>query len=318
MHRRHFHRLALGTLWSAGAATRAAAHVRWLVGAPAGSLPDVMNRELARHMSEVLGQTIVVDNRPGGAGVVVMRELLRSAPDGLTVAGTFSSQLCVTPSIVAPPPYEPVGDFTHLGLWSHSYTVLAATPESGLRSVADVLAAGRREAGRVQIGTPGAGTPPHLALALLSMQASVEFGHVHFRAPDLMSAALRNDVPLIADGVQLMRPYLAAGKLRPLAVLAPRRLSALPDVPTMTESGVPGVEPSTWHGVVGPRGMPLAWVARFNEALRNVGDMHAFQAWNEEAGRQVDVSTPQQMRDTVQQDYRLWKTVVQRANITLS
>jgi tripartite-type tricarboxylate transporter receptor subunit TctC len=305
-------------MWSAGAAALAAAPMRWLVGAPAGSVPDVMNRELARRMAQVLGQTIVVENRPGGAGVVVMRELMRSAPDGLTVAATFSSQLCVTPSIITPAPYEPVADFTHLGLWSHGYTVLAATTESGLRSVADVLAAGRREPGRMQIGTPGAGTPPHLALALLSVQASVEFGHVHFRAPDLMSAALRNDVPLIADGVQLMRPHIAAGKLRPLAVLAPKRLAALPEVPTMTESGVPGVEASTWHGVVGPRGMPHAWVARFNEALRDVGGMQSFQAWNEEAGRQVDVSTPQQMHDAVQEDYRLWKTVVQRAKITLS
>jgi tripartite-type tricarboxylate transporter receptor subunit TctC len=325
MDRRHVLRaagasaLCAGTsaLWPATSTAQDARPIRLLVPTVPGAVPDIANRELGRRLQAELGQTVVVENKPGGTGTVMVSELRRAAADGHTLAAAFLSTLSVTPNLMKPQPYHPVQDFSHLGIWCHGYFALAVPAASPWRSVADVLAAARSGPAPVNFGTAGVATPGHLFVTQWAHAAGVQLNHIPFKgSADVVLSGVRADVPLITDGTQLVLPQVAAGKLRAIAVFAPRRLAALPDTPTLAELGFAGIDHPVWHGLFAPAGLPAAVSARLQTALAKVTQQSDFVRWNEEAGRFVEWRDGEQMRSQVSREFAFWAREIQRAGIT--
>jgi len=291
--------------------------LRLLVPTTPGSVPDIANRELGRRLQAELGQTVVVENRPGGAGAVMVTELKRAAPDGHTLAAGLLSTLSVTPSLFKPQPYHPIDDFSHVGIWCHGYFVLAVPASSPWRTVADVLAAARTSQGPLHFGTAGNATPGHLFVTQWSHAAGVKLSHVPFKgSADVVLSGVRGDVPMITDGTQLVLPQVAAGKLRALAVFAPQRLAVLPDTPTMAEAGFAGIDHPVWHGLFAPAGLPTSVSSRLQAALVKVTQQVDFQKWNDDAGRFVEWRSGEQMRSQVAREFAFWAREIQRAGIS--
>jgi tripartite-type tricarboxylate transporter receptor subunit TctC len=291
--------------------------IRLLVPVVPGAVPDIANRELARRLQAELGQTVVVENKPGGGGALMVSELRRAAPDGLTLGAAYLSILSVSPSLFKPPAFHPVHDFSHLGTWCHGYFVLAVPAASPWRQLPDVLAAARAEPGRVQFGTAGMATPGHLFVTQMAHAAQVQLSHIPFKgSADVVLSGVRGDVPLITDGTQLVLPHVAAGRLRALAVMAPRRLPALPDVPTLAETGFAGIDHPVWHGLIAPAGLPAQASARLQAALVRVSQQSDFIKWNEDAGRFVEWRDGERMRQQVAREFEFWAKEIQRAGIS--
>jgi tripartite-type tricarboxylate transporter receptor subunit TctC len=317
MHRRNLLQAATLLSLSGFAQAQDARPIRLLVPTVPGAVPDLANRELARRLQIELGQTIVVENKPGAGGALLAHELRRAAPDGHTLGGMFMSFMSVSPSLYKPQPFHPVQDFSHIGTWCHGYFVLAVPAASPWRRVQDLLAAARAEPGRVQFGTAGNGTPGHLFVSQLAHVAQVQWSHIPFKgSADVVLSGVRGDVSFITDGTQLVLPHVVAGRLRALAVMAPRRLPALPDVPTLGEAGLAGIEHPVWHGLIAPVGLPAAVSLRLQTAVATVSQQPDFIKWNEDAGRFVEWRDGERMRQQVAREFDFWATEIRRAGIS--
>lgn len=291
--------------------------IRLLVPTGPGAVPDIANRELARRLQTELGQTVVVENKPGGGGALMANELRRAAPDGHTVGGMFMSFMSVSPSLYKPQPFHPVNDFSHIGTWCQSYFVLAVPAASPWRKLDDLLTAARAAPGKVQYGTAGVATPGHLFVSQLAHAAGVQLAHIPFKGgPDAVLSGVRGDVPFITDGTQLVLPHIVAGRLRALAVMAPRRLPALADVPTVADAGVAGIDHPVWHGLIAPIGLQVEVSTRLQAAVARVAQQSDFIQWNEEAGRLVEWRDGGRMRQQVAREFDFWAKEIQRAGIS--
>ena len=241
--------------------------VRLLVGYSAGGAVDTIARTLAQQLQDGLGQTLIVDNRPGAGTNIAMRALIDSAPDGRTLM-LVANAVAANPTLYQPAPFDPARDLTPIALVGRVPVVIATSPGSGLASVAALVARAKAEPAAVTFGTPGNGSTPHLALALFARTAGIELTHVPYKggAPALTDA-LAGRIALLAVNALEVISLVRAGRLRVLAVLSPQRSALLPGVPTIAESGCPGFEASVWYGVVGPAGMAAPHVARLHDAI---------------------------------------------------
>jgi tripartite-type tricarboxylate transporter receptor subunit TctC len=290
--------------------------IRLLCASATGTVPDVAARDVAIRLGRLLEQPIVVENKPGAGGAVMARELRRAAPDGQTLGATIFSFMSVSPSLYKPRPFDPLSDFSHVGIYTHGYFVLAASPDSPVRSVADMVDAARRDPLGINVGTAGVATPGHLLVSLLAHRAGFTINHVPFKgSAGVVQAGVNREVPVISDGTQFVLPQLAAGRLRALAVLAPARLPDLPTVPTLAEVGLPSIEQPVWHGIVAPPGLPPDVLKRIDVAVAAVCDDPDYRHWTATAGRLVQHRGPAAMREQVAGEVALWEREVRRANI---
>ena len=289
--------------------------IRLLVGQPAGYSPDITSRQLAEALGAELKQTLVVENRPGGGGALMMRELRKAAPDGYTLGSVFWNQMTVAPSLVKQIDYDPAEDFAHVGIWTVGAQLLVAHPGSGIRSVADLVARARAAQPPLNWASHGSGSPGHVFMSLLLEKAGLAMNHVPFPGSQAVTAAVSGDVPVAITGVADAAGFVRSGQLLPLAVTGPRRLPLLPQVPTLTESGHPGVEYGVWAGLLAPRGTPAEVVERLNAALRAAAAQPALRAARDAAGALVQVSSAAEMQQRVREELPFWRGVVQRAGI---
>ncbi len=231
--------------------------IRLLVPFAPGSSADVLGRLMAEPMGARLGQPVVCENRAGAAGSIAAEAASRLPPDGYGLfLGTIGTQ-AVNRHLYARLPYDPDRDFTPISHLWNAVNIMAVAQASPVRSVADLVARGKA-AGRLTFGSPGTGTSDHMASSLFGIRAGLELEHVPYRGGsaavqvDLMAGRLDftiGNLPALAAGLQ-------GGGIRPLAVAYGRRWPSLPEVPTMAEAGVAGVEVPSWHALVGPRGLP--------------------------------------------------------------
>ena len=290
--------------------------IRMLVGVPAGYAPDIASRELAEQLGKELGQPLFVENRPGGSAALMMRALMASAPDGSTIASVFWNQMSVAPSLFNNLGYDPVEDVAHIGIWMSGPQLLVTHRDSGIRSVGQLIEKARAAQPPLQYASFGVGSPSHIFTQLLLEKANINMEHVPFSGPKVMQAIINREVPLAMGGVSDMLPIVRAGKLVALAVTGDRRLATLPDVPTMADAGVPGLNHKVWFGLIAPKGTPSAIIDRLHRALQAAAANPEFRARMEQAGRIVSVGTPDAMRETIRSEIPLWAGVVKRAGIT--
>ncbi|HET9045365.1 MAG TPA: tripartite tricarboxylate transporter substrate binding protein [Casimicrobiaceae bacterium] len=239
--------------------------VRIVVPFPAGGTTDILARAAAQKLSETWGQQAIVDNRPGAGGNIGAELVAKSAPDGYTLLmGTVGTH-AINASLYPKMPYDHVKDFVPVILVAGVPNVLVVNPELPVRSVQELMAYAKANPGKLNFASSGSGTSIHLSGELFKVMTGAQMTHVPYKgsAPALTDL-IGGQVQLMFDNLPSSLAFIKAGKLRALAVTSAQRSPALPDVPTVAESGVPGFEASSWFGLLAPAGTPPTIVAKIN------------------------------------------------------
>jgi tripartite-type tricarboxylate transporter receptor subunit TctC len=245
--------------------------VRVIVPYPPGAGTDIAIRMVAQRVSENWGQTIVVDNRPGAGAIVGTDAVAKATPDGYTVGIGDIGPLAVNPALYAKLPYDAARDFTAVTEVAKMPFMLVAHPSLGMSSVAELIAEAKRRPGQINYASGGSGTASHLATELLKKQAGIDLTHIPYKGqPPALNDVLAGTTQVMFLNLLSGLQHVKSGKLRALAVGTSQRLSALADVPTVAEAGVPGYEFQVWFGVIAPAGTPQAIVERLNTEFRRV------------------------------------------------
>ena len=239
--------------------------IRLVVPFPAGGTTDILARAVAQRMSETLGQQVVVDNRPGAGGNIGSELVAKSAPDGYTLLmGTVGTH-AINPSLYSKMPYDHVKDFTPVILVAGVPNVLVVNPDLPVKTVAELIAYGKANPGKLNFASSGSGTSIHLSGELFKTLTGLQMTHVPYKGSSpALTDLMGGQVQLMFDNLPSSLGFIKAGKLRALAVTSAARSTALPDVPTVAESGLPGFEASSWFGVLAPAGTPRDIVTRIN------------------------------------------------------
>jgi tripartite-type tricarboxylate transporter receptor subunit TctC len=239
--------------------------LRIVVPFPAGGTTDIIARAVAQKLTEATGQPVVVDNRPGAGGNIGAELVAKSAPDGYTLLmGTVGTH-AINPNIYAKMPYDHVRDFAPVILVAGVPNVLEINPSVPVNSVQELIAYAKANPGKLSFASSGNGTSIHLSAELFKTMTGVQMAHIPYKgsAPALADL-VGGQVQLMFDNLPSSLALIKAGKLKPLAVTSAQRSAALPDVPTVAESGLPGFEASSWFGLLAPAGTPKDVVAKLN------------------------------------------------------
>ena len=241
--------------------------IRWLVPVAAGGATDVVARLLQEPVGKLLGGTIVVENRPGGAGVIATQATVTSPPDGYTMALIYTSH--PANAVMQPKlPYDSFKDITPVAFFWRAQLAFSVRTDSPLKSLQDLMEAARRDPGSITYGTGGVGTGAHIAGAMFAEAAQVKLTHAPYRgAAPALNDLLAGQLPILISNVSALPPHIETGRLRPLAVTGAKRSPVLPDVPTVAELGFPGYQATEWSGLVGPANVPAEIVTRMNQAV---------------------------------------------------
>ena len=290
--------------------------IRLMVGFSAGGGTDVIARILAQKLSEMLGQTVVVENRTGASGLIAAEAVAKSAPDGYTLMMGSQTTLAVAPTLYRKATLDPAKDFTGIALAGISPMVLVIHPSVSAHSVTDVIAMAKAAPGSINFGSGGLGTTPHMAAELFSSLAGIKMAHVAYRG----EAPAIND--LLGGQIALMFPNLSAvmgnvkaGQLRALAVTSARRSAAAPELPTIAEAAVPNFEAATWFALVAPAGTPREVVAHLNlEVERALAQPDVKQRFAD-LGMSSEASTPEGLDGYIRAEIAKWTKVIRDADI---
>jgi tripartite-type tricarboxylate transporter receptor subunit TctC len=258
--------LAAATLcaWAQGYPSKP---IRIVVPLPPGSPPDVLARVVAERLQEAWKQPVVVENRPGATGMIGMDAVAKSAPDGYTVGVMFLTHT-VLPALFGKVSYDTAADLVPIANLAWIYNVLVVPTSVPARSAKELADLARAQPGQLTYGSGGNGSPAHLIGESFKQATKADMLHVPYKGPaEAVQALLGGQLSAMFATTSVAVPLVNAGKLRALAVTSPTRLSALPSVPTMAESGVPGFDLKEWEGIVAPAGTPREIVAKWNEEL---------------------------------------------------
>jgi tripartite-type tricarboxylate transporter receptor subunit TctC len=239
--------------------------IRLVVPFPAAGTTDILARAAAQKLTEAFGQSVVADNRPGAAGNIGADLVAKSAPDGYTLLmGTVGTH-AINPSLYSKMPYDHIKDFVPVVLVAGVPNVLVVNPALPVNSVADLIRLAKDKPGQINFASSGSGTSIHLSGELFKTMAGVDITHVPYKgsSPALVDL-IGGQVQIMFDNLPSALPQIKAGRLRAIAVTSLKRAPVLPDVPTISESGLPGFEASSWFGVLAPAGTPAPIVARIN------------------------------------------------------
>ncbi len=315
-------RIAVAALLSAACAGQAWAQgdypskpIRFVVPFPPGGGTDIVSRLVTNKMTEMLGWRIVIDNRAGAGGSVGMEVAANSAPDGYTLVMGQTSNLAINPALYAKLPYVPLRDFSPVSLVSMIPIAIMVPAKSPYRSVGDLVAAAKAKPGQVTFATTGNGTVGHLTGELLQRQAGVKFIHVPYKGaaqafPDLISGR----VDFFLASLETAIPQVKAGTIRAVAVTSLQRASAMPDVPTVDESGFKGFDANTWTGVLVAARTPQPIIARLNAEITRVLNMPDIRARLATGGAPVQTG-PQAFVARLKADSEKWSRIVKEAGV---
>jgi tripartite-type tricarboxylate transporter receptor subunit TctC len=307
---------ALATAGPAPAQEFPARPVRMVVPYPPGGNVDISARIVGPPLAELLGQPVVVDNRSGGGGNVGAALVAKATPDGHTLLVGSSGPLSVNPVVTKDMPYDSIRDFAPVGRVQSVPLVVLVSPKFPVKSVKELIARAKAEPGRITMASAGTGTTNHFAIELFSSQAGIQLLHVPYKGSGpALSELLGGQVNTMVDQLTSSIGFIKEGRLRVIAVTAAQRVGALPEVPTLAESGVPGYEASTFLGILAPAGTPRAAVAKLNAALNKVMAQTAVQERFRALGADPGGSTPEAFGRIIAEELAKWRGVAKAANL---
>jgi tripartite-type tricarboxylate transporter receptor subunit TctC len=289
--------------------------VRIIIPSSTGGAVDGLARIVAQ-IAPALGQQVIADNRPGANGMIGMELTAKAPPDGHTIVLGFLGPLAVSPSLVRKLAYDPVKDFAPITMVAAAPLLVAAHPSVPARSVRELVQLAKSRPGQVTYGTGGTGTGGHLTMELFKLTTGVDVLHVPYRGvgPALIDV-LGGQISLMVASPISSQPHIKAGRLRGIAVTGARRSPALPEVPTMIESGLPRFESTTWFGVLAPAGTPPAIVSRLHAEIAKVLQQPATREQISGLGADPSGSTPEEFAAYIKAEIAKWAKVVKAADI---
>lgn len=286
--------------------------VRVIVPFPPGGPADIVGRLLARALGEHFNASFVVENRSGAGGVIGVEAVAKARPDGYTLGIGSSGALSVLPNLMSRMPYDVARDIQPISIAIAVPQVLAVNPSVPVRTVAELVAFARANPGRLSFGSSGSGNSLHLAAELFRARAGgIDIVHIPYRgAAPALTDLVSGQVQMMFGDVPVMLPQIQAGAIRALAVTSAERSSALPDVPTMTEAGVAGVESESFYGLIGPAGMPADRLAALHAAVTSALRQPATrQSLLDQGGRLIG-NTPTEFAAYIRSEGEKWAEVI--------
>ncbi|TMJ04965.1 MAG: tripartite tricarboxylate transporter substrate binding protein [Alphaproteobacteria bacterium] len=280
-----------------------------------GGVADVTSRLVAEKLGEKLGQRFVIENMPGAGGISAANAVIGAPPDGHTI-GLVTNGTAISVAQFKSLPFDPVRDYAMVSTLGTFDLVFAVNADAPFRTLADFVAAARREPGKLNIGTINVGGTQNLGAELLRLTANLDVQIVPYRnSPDIIVALLRNDVQMLVEFPAAVKGQVADGRLRLLATSGPKRFPAMPDVPTVEEAGIGGYEVTSWNGVFAPKGTRAEVVATLNKALAEVLALPDINARFLDLGVVAKPSSPEQLMALLKADIEKWADVITKAGI---
>ncbi len=292
--------------------------IKIVVPLAAGGTNDIIARVLAERLTDALKASVIVENRPGGAGGSVGADTVAKAePDGYTLLLASTATLAINPSLYAKLPYDPQRDFEPISVIGTSPLILVVNASLPAKNVGELIALLRAKPGGYSYASAGKGTPLHLVAELFAAQTGTQIVHVPYRgAAPAVSDLLAGHVHAMFDNLPSVLPHIQAGTLRPLLVTGSRRLPQIPDTPTVIEAGLSGAEAVSWFGLVAPKGTAPEITARLSDSVRTLVKAPDIHARLLGLGTEPWGSTPQEMKAHVVQETAKWARIVKEAGAT--
>ena len=285
---------------------------------PAGGATDALARTLTPKLQEKLKQNVIVDNKAGATGTIGAGFVKRAPADGYTLLVTSLGPLVIAPYLLAKVPYEASKDFDYLTVAVQAPNVLVVPASSPYKTMAELIAAEKANPGKLTFASAGTGTSDHLSAELFWLQSGTSGLHVPYKgAAPAITDLLGGQVDAEFQNINNVLPHITAGKLRVLAIAAPKRSSLLPNVPTLTESGVKDADATSWQGVVAPKGLPPAVKAQIHAALMDALADPAVKQKFAEVGFEMVANTPEQFAAYQASEAARWKKLIETRKIAV-
>ena len=283
-----------------------------------GGPVDLVARLVAQRMAPALGQSVVIENRAGAGGIIGVKAVVNAEPDGYTLLFGNVSTLAVIPAVTRNREYDPARNFVPVAKVSDSPELLVVDPALPVHSVGEFVAYAKARPGTLNYGSSGYGNATHLSAEWFKSKTGVDIVHVPYKGlSDALTGLIGGQVAMVFGAIEGVRPLIEQGRLRPLAVTTANRFPALPDLPTMIESGVAGFMVTSFQGVVAPAGTPAAVVARLNAVINESVRSAELQARFAQLGIAPSVGTPQDFAAFFAAENRKWAAIAQQTNILI-
>ncbi len=292
--------------------------IRLIVPQAAGSATDTAARILAAELGKELGQTIIVDDHPGGALTIGLDLVAKSAPDGYTIGMGPIGALAITRHMVAKLPYNIERDFQPIALTTRGHLLLAVSPKLPVTSVKELIAYAKANPGKLTNASSSNGSPGHVGGELFKFMTGTNIVHVPYRGGSLaINDLIAGHVDLMFESLQSIAVFAKSGKVRPLGVSGATRSPAFPDLPTIAEAGVPGYLAPNWTGVIAPAGVPRPIVDKLNASINKALKSEAFKEKFVKIGDEPGGGTPEEFAATIRTDSAKWADVIKRSGAKL-
>ena len=290
--------------------------IRIIVGFAPGGNTDVVARVTAARMQDILGQPVLVENKPGAGGVVATDFIAKAPPDGYTLLMSTLGPHTVSPSLLKSVGFDPVNDLAPVSNVAVNSLLLMVNPSLPVKSVPELITYARANPGKLNFGSSGVGATTHLSGEVFNSMAGVKLVHVAFKGgPPAIAALLAGDLQLMFANLSDALPQVKSGKLRGLAVTTSRRVAQVPDLPTVAEAGLPGFNVAPWNGLVAPGKTPPEVIAKLSDTVQRIAKEQPFRDKMFEIGSEPLGDTPEQFRATIAQDIQRWAKIVKDAGI---
>ena len=306
-------------LWAVPAASQTypSQPIRIVVPTPAGGIADLLSRTLAQKLGEA-GKTVVVENRTGASGVIAAEAVAKATPDGYTLYMGLHQTQAILPHLMSKLPYDPVNDFAPVILIGTSPNILVVHPAVPVKSAQELVAYAKANPGRVTYGSPGNGSSGHIVGEQFRQLNDIDIVHVPYRgAAPALQDLVAGHITMMFDIVPLTREQLKEGRVRALAVTAPQRIAAVPDVPTMSEAGMKDLEGGPWFGLLAPAGTPRAIVDWLNAETKKAFEAPDVRERLGQQGLSFPLGSPEDFSTHIAAETKRWGDVIRRANIKM-